>query len=69
MYILIRSLQFSLCFEYTLCFALQMGVYFLCSILAVDIFIIVFALFVGLLMGFSAYKIGLRFLGCYNNVS
>jgi hypothetical protein len=65
MQILIRSLQFSLCFDCTLCFSLQMDLYFLYSILAVDIFIVLFALFSGLLRAFSAYIIGLIFLAYY----
>jgi hypothetical protein len=35
-----------------------MDVYFLYSILAIDIFIIVFAVFLGLLRAYSAYIIG-----------
>jgi hypothetical protein len=40
-------------------------VLFLCSILAVDIFIISFVLFAGLLRTLSGYIIGLIFLACY----
>jgi hypothetical protein len=39
------NITFSLCFGYILCFSLQMDLYFLCSILAIDIFIILFGLF------------------------
>jgi hypothetical protein len=46
-------------------FFLQMDLYFLCSILAIDIFIVLFALFLGLLRAYSAYIIGLIFLACY----
>jgi hypothetical protein len=46
-------------------FFLTDGLYFLCSIQAVDIFIILFALFSGLLRAFSGYIIWLIFLSCY----
>jgi hypothetical protein len=48
-----------------LMFFLQMDLDFLCSILVVDIFILLFALFVGLLRGYSAYIRRLIFLACY----
>jgi hypothetical protein len=54
-----------LIFGCILCFSLQMDLYFLCSILAIDIFIVLFALFVRLLRAYSAYIIGLIFLACY----
>jgi hypothetical protein len=55
----------SLFIDCILYFSLQMDLYFLCSILAVDIFIVLFALFLGLLRAYSAYIIGLIFLACY----
>jgi hypothetical protein len=42
-----------------------MDLYFLGSIIVVDIFIIVFALSVGLVRAFSTYIIGLIFLAYY----
>jgi hypothetical protein len=61
MLILIRSLPFFLCFACILYFSLPMDLYILCSILAVDFVIILYALFVGLLRVFSTYIIGLIF--------
>jgi hypothetical protein len=45
MSIVIRSLQFFLFIDCILCVSIQMDLYFLYSILAVDIFIALFALF------------------------
>jgi hypothetical protein len=40
--------------DYILCFSLQMNLDLLCSILAVDLFIVLFAVFSGLLRAYSA---------------
>jgi hypothetical protein len=42
-----------------------MDLYFLSSILVVDIFISLFAIFIGLLKEFSTYVIGIVFLAYY----
>jgi hypothetical protein len=62
MQILLRSLQFSLFFSCILCYYLQMDFYCLYSVHSVDIFIILFALFVGLLRALTTYIIGVLFL-------
>jgi hypothetical protein len=48
-----------------LCISLQMDLYFLCSILAVEIFILLLALFSGLLRASSANIPGLIFFAYY----
>jgi hypothetical protein len=54
-----------LMFWFISCFSLQMDLYFLCSILAIDIFIFFFASFSRLRRAFSTYIIGLIFLAGY----
>jgi hypothetical protein len=54
-----------LCFGCILCLCLRMDMYFLCSILSINIFIILFTLIVELLKKYSAYIIGILFLVCY----
>jgi hypothetical protein len=69
LYILIRSLQFSICFDYILCFFLQIDLYCLALIFAIDIFIIVIAIFAAFLWAYlttHAWKDQLQAMSNHN---